>query len=434
MTTTIISFILVLGLLILVHELGHFLVAKKLDVKVEKFSIGFGPKIIAFTRGETEYMISVFPLGGYVKMKGEEPGEALENDPREFASKPVAQRMAIIIAGPLMNLLLTFLLLPLVFMIGVNVPAYLQEEVKIGWVMAGSPAVDAGIKPGDIIRKIDGNEVTSWEKAMTIITSSPGNKLSVEIVRDGLPRRLDLVPHTQENNGAGYAGIVHPMEARVGEIRPGLPASRAGLVKRDLILAINGRQVSHWIEMSNIIQETGEKEVTLSVLREGKILEVKLKPVVDEESKRTIIGITRSEPMRLVKYGLSGAIKEGMLKAAELTSLTLDILKKLFTFNLSIKSLGGPIMIAQATGAAAESGLSDLIYLMAFISLQLGVLNLLPIPVLDGGHVFFLLAEMALRRPVSTKAREIAQQIGFVILITLMLIVSYNDVMRAISF
>lgn len=434
MTTTIISFILVLGLLILVHELGHFLVAKKLDVKVEKFSIGFGPKIIAFTRGETEYMISVFPLGGYVKMKGEEPGEALENDPREFASKPVAQRMAIIIAGPLMNLLLTFLLLPLVFMIGVNVPAYLQEEVKIGWVMAGSPAIDAGIKPGDIIRKIDGNEVTSWEKAMTIITSSPGNKLSVEIVRDGLPRRLDLVPHTQENNGAGYAGIVHPMEARVGEIRPGLPASRAGLVKRDLILAINGRQVSHWIEMSNIIQETGEKEVTLSVLREGNILEVKLKPVVDEESKRTIIGITRSEPMRLVKYGLSGAIKEGMLKAAELTSLTLDILKKLFTFNLSIKSLGGPIMIAQATGAAAESGLSDLIYLMAFISLQLGVLNLLPIPVLDGGHVFFLLAEMALRRPVSTKAREIAQQIGFVILITLMLIVSYNDVMRAISF
>ncbi|MDH3974815.1 MAG: RIP metalloprotease RseP [Deltaproteobacteria bacterium] len=434
MMTTIISFILVLGLLILVHELGHFLVAKKLDVKVEKFSIGFGPKLFAFTRGETEYMVSAFPLGGYVKMKGEEPGEALENDPREFASKPVGQRMAIIIAGPLMNLILTFLLLPLVFMMGVNIPAYLKEEVQIGWVMDDSPAMDAGIEPGDIIRKIDGEEVATWEKAITIITSSPGNKLSVDIVRNGLPRRVDLVPHTQKNNGAGYAGILHPMEARAAEISPGLPAEKAGFVKGDLITAINGRQVRHWIEMSNIIQELGEKEAIISLARDGKSLELKLKPVIDEASKRAIIGISRSEQMRMVKYGFSGAIKEGMNKAVELTSLTLDILKKLFTFNLSIKSLGGPIMIAQATGAAAESGLSELIYLMAFISLQLGVLNLLPIPVLDGGHVFFLLAELALRKPVSTKAREIAQQVGFAILITLMLIVSYNDVMRAISF
>ena len=434
MTTTIVSFILVLGLLILVHELGHFLVAKAFDVKVEKFSIGFGPRLIAFTRGETEYMVSAFPLGGYVKMKGEEPGEELENDPREFASKPVGQRMAIIIAGPLMNLILTFLLLPLVFMMGVNMPAYLQEEVQIGWVMDDSPAKDAGIEPGDIIRTIDGKEVATWEKAMTIISSSPGNKLSIEIIRNGLPRRINLVPHTRENNGAGYAGIVHPMEAKIGEVREGFPAAKAGLMKGDLIRAINGLQVSHWIEMSNLIQKLGEKEATITVLREGKSLQIKLKPVVDETDKRTIIGITRSEQMRMVKYGLLGAIEEGLKKATELTSLTFDILKKLFTFNLSIKSLGGPIMIAQATGAAAASGLSDLIFLMAFISLQLGILNLLPIPVLDGGHVFFLLAELALRRPISTKVREIAQQVGFAILITLMLIVSYNDVMRAISF
>jgi len=432
--TTIVSFILVLGLLILVHELGHFLVAKACDVKVEKFSIGFGPRLIAFTRGETEYMVSAFPLGGYVKMKGEEPGEELENDPREFASKSVGQRMAIIIAGPLMNLILTFLLLPLVFMIGVSMPAYLQQEAEIGWVMDDSPATDASLEPGDIIRKIDGKDIASWEKALTIISSSPGNKLSVHILRNGLPMKVNLVPHTQENNGAGYAGIVHIMEARIGNISPDLPADKAGLVSGDLITAINGSKVRHWIEMSNLIQELGEKEATISVLRDGRNMEVTLKPVIDEASKRTIIGITRSQEMIKVKHDFAGAVSEGIKKAAELTELTFDILKKLFTFNLSIKSLGGPIMIAQATGAAAESGISDLLYLMAFISLQLGVLNLLPIPVLDGGHVFFLLAEMALRKPISTKAREIAQQVGFAILISLMLIVSYNDVIRALSF
>ena len=148
---TLISFIIVLGFLVLVHELGHFLVAKKLDVKVEKFSIGFGPRLFAFTKGETEYMISAIPLGGYVKLMGEEPGEEVVNDPREFASRPVSHRMAIIIAGPLMNLLLTFLLLPLVFMIGVNLPTYIGEEVSVGWVLADSPAEESGFEAGDVV-------------------------------------------------------------------------------------------------------------------------------------------------------------------------------------------------------------------------------------------------------------------------------------------
>lgn len=431
---TIISFVAVLGFLILIHELGHFLMAKKMDVKVEKFSIGFGPRIFAFTRGETEYMVSAFPLGGYVKMMGEEPGEELKKDPREFGSKSVGQRMAIIIAGPLMNLFLAFLLLPIVYIIGVNMPAYLSKEAKVGWVMKDSPSKAAGVSPGDVIKTIDGDDVDNWEEALTIFTSNPDRRLDLGILRDGSYLNIDLIPSSSDGNGGGYSGIVHPMEARIGDVRAGLPAAKAGLKKGDVVTSINGALVSHWIEMSNLIQASGDKEIEVGLMRDGKPFSLTLNPVFDEATKRSVIGIAYAEDMQMVKFGLVDSVREGMYRAADLTMLTFGILKKLFTFDISIKSLGGPIMIAQATGAAAESGISALISLMAFISLQLGVLNLLPIPVLDGGHVFFLLAEMGLRRPISIKTREIAQQIGFAILISLMLIVSYNDIMRAISF
>lgn len=431
---TIISFVAVLGFLILIHELGHFLVAKKMDVKVEKFSIGFGPRIFAFTRGETEYMVSAFPLGGYVKMMGEEPGEELKNDPREFGSKSVGQRMAIIIAGPLMNLFFAFLLLPIVYLLGVNMPTYLAKEAEVGWVMKDSPSQDADVRPGDFIKTIDGSDVENWEEALTIITSNPDRRLTLGILRGSSYLNIDLVPKSSDGNGGGYTGIVHPMQAKIGDVRAGLPAAKAGLKKGDVVTSINGVPVSHWIEMSNLIQESGKKEVEVGIMRDDRRFTLTLSPVFDEASKRSVIGIAYAEDMQMIKFGLVGAVREGMKRALDLTVLTFGILKKLFTFDLSIKSLGGPIMIAQATGAAAESGIAPLISLMAFISLQLGVLNLLPIPVLDGGHVFFLLAEMGLRRPISIKTREIAQQIGFAILISLMLIVSYNDVIRAISF
>ena len=434
MLVTVISFILVLGFLVLIHELGHFLVAKWLGVKVEKFSIGFGPKIASFTKGETQYMISALPLGGYVKMTGEEPDEELTNDPREFGSRPVSHRMAIIIAGPLMNLFLTFVLLPIVFMMGVNMPAYLQEKVEVGWVMDDSPAKDSSLQPGDLIRSIDGEDVETWEEAITIFTSSPGRILTLNILRGSRELKIDLVPRAMDSDGGGYSGIIQPMEPVIAEVNPGMPAGKAGLKKGDIVRYINGREVSHWIEMSDLIKEAAGNEVRVSVLRDGRSLDVTLTPVTDEASGKRVIGITYSQHMELIKFGFAGAVKEGFRRAFDLTYLTFGILKKLFTLDLSIKSLGGPIMIAQATGAAAQSGLSELISLMAFISLQLGVLNLLPIPVLDGGHVFFLSAEMALRRPISIKTREIAQQIGFAILILLMLIVSYNDIMRVLPF
>jgi regulator of sigma E protease len=431
---TLISFIIVLGFLVLVHELGHFLVAKKLDVKVEKFSIGFGPRLFAFTKGETEYMISAIPLGGYVKLMGEEPGEEVVNDPREFASHPVSHRMAIIMAGPLMNLLLTFLLLPLVFMIGVNLPTYIGEEVSVGWVLADSPAEESGFKAGDVVRRIDGKDLENWENAVTVFASNPGRRLNLQVERSGRLVDIYLTPRLMEGNGSGYAGLVHHMAPVIGGVRSASPAGKAGLMAGDRIKSVNGEPVNHWIGMSSRIKASEGKPVHLVIGRGMDEVRLTVTPTKDDASGNYSIGVSYSEPMVLKKFGLVEAVKEGMKRAVDLTILTVGILKKLVTLDLSVKSLGGPIMIAQATGAAAQAGLSEVLSLMAFISLQLGILNLLPIPVLDGGHVFFLLAELGLRKPVSIKTREIAQQIGFAILITLMLVVSYNDIMRVLSF
>jgi len=429
--TTVISFIIVLGFLILIHELGHFLAARKLGVTVEKFSIGFGPRLIGFKKGDTEYMISAFPLGGYVKLLGEEPGEELKNDPGEFGSRPVLHRMAIIIAGPLMNLALAFIVFPIVFMVGVSSPAFLDKEVRVGWVMDGSPAKEAGIQPGDLIISEGGTTLGTWEKAMTLFITSPGRKLSLEILRGDTIVNVNLTP-TFIDGGGGYTGIIQPMEPRVGGVSPGLPADKAGLEKGDLLVSINGQKVTHWVQMSGLIKQSGGNTLTLGIERGREYLDVKLTPIKNVEGGDYIIGVSFKQPSVLKKFGPLSAVREGIKRAFDLTYLTFDVVKRLVTLDLSIKTLGGPIMIAQATGAAAESGTGELLSLLAFISLQLGILNLLPIPVLDGGHVFFLLAEMALRRPVSIKTREIAQQVGFAILIALMLVVSYNDILRII--
>lgn len=432
--TTILSFIIVLGLLVLIHELGHFLVAKKLGVKVEKFSIGFGPKLVGFKRGETEYLISVFPLGGYVKMMGEEPSEETEIDPRGYSAQPVLHRMAIIIAGPCMNLALTFLLLPIVFMMGVNVPAFLDDEARVGWVMKDSPAMEEGVLPGDIIRDIDGKTVETWEDATIIFVSNPGIKLSMSIERNGTLINKNIVPKTSDSDGGGLSGIIPPRVPVFGGIKVGFPADKAGLKKGDIVTAINEKAVTHWVEMSNFIRESGGEKISLTVKRGDENISVELTPALDEASKKYVIGVGYGETTKLKKFGFSESIREGVNKGLDLTYLTFDVLKKLVTGQLSIATLGGPIMIAQATGAAASAGFAEVIFLMAFISLQLGIMNLLPIPVLDGGHVFFLLSELALRKPLSIKTREMAQQIGFVLLILLMVIVSFNDIKRMLSF
>jgi regulator of sigma E protease len=431
---TIVAFILVLGVLIFIHELGHFMVAKWVGVRVEKFSLGFGPKLLGFKRKETEYLISLLPLGGYVKLSGESPEEELRNDPSEFASRSVGDRARIVIAGPVMNLLLALLLFPVVFMIGTEVPGYLKQPPILGYVEADSPGAEAGFKPGDTIERVDGTAISAWGDLDNIIMTNPGITMTVSFLRDGAFMETTLTPHTNEAYGTGYAGLVYQIEPGIGGLTPGYPAEIAGLKLGDRIVSIEGTPVQHWNQIPQLIAEYEDKEIAFTVQRGEERQTFFIKPRAEEVNGQTrhYIGISPLMETVIEQYGVFESLKKGTVKFGEMTVMTFYVLKRLVTRKLSMKTLGGPIMIAQITGQAAKSGVSNLLLFMAFLSLNLGILNLLPIPVLDGGHIAFLFIEFVRGKPLGVKKMEIAQQIGLVILILLMIVVTYNDLQRII--
>ncbi len=436
--TTLLFFIVALGILIFVHEFGHFIVAKRQRVKVETFSLGFGPRLIGFRRGDTDYRISLFPLGGYVKMLGEDPSEPGSDDPRSFSKKGVWQRVKIVLFGPLMNLGLSLILMPIVFMIGRPQPAYLDQVPTVMAVRAESPAAEAGFATGDTIITIDGDEVTSWESVMNaVLLAKPGTVMGVEVDRDGQRHTLMPVVGKMPEMQGGYLGV-EPMlflgnEAVIDGLAPGGPADEAGLKKGDTVLAFNGKPVLDWLDLTQKVNANEGEPASITVARaDGSRQNVEIVPAYSEEYGRWLIGIrkdrTSGVPMVTKQYGFFSALVKGTQENAKLFMLTLTVLKRLVTFQLSYKVLGGPIIIAKTSAAAASSGLAPFIFFLAFLSMQLCILNLLPIPILDGGHMVFLGIEAVRRRPVSVRAREIAAQVGFVVLISLMLLVTINDI------
>lgn len=433
MIQTIVVFIAVLGFLIFVHELGHFLVARWVGVRVLRFSLGFGPKIYSKTVGHTEYMVSAIPLGGYVKMAGDDPSQESTKGPEEFSSRTLGERTRIVLAGPLMNILIAFLLMPLVFMLGTHAPAFLEQPPVVGWVQDDSPARTAGFAIGDRIEAIDDRAVATWEEAVTRLASRPEATVEIAVDRAGERKILSLVVPAQFDDGAGSLGFLPDKPAIIGVVSPGKPAAVAGLKPGDEIVSLNGESILNWYQMSDAIQRAGANPLTVTYRRDGAEASVAITPVRDEAAKRWMIGIGGKESMVFRQYGAVESVGLGVKKMWELTRLTFDVLGQLFTGNLSIKALGGPIMIAQVTGEAADSGFSDLVRLVAFISLQLGIMNLLPIPVLDGGWLLFFLIEAVIGHPLNRRGQEIAQTVGFVLLITLALVVSYNDIMRIIG-
>lgn len=433
MIHTVIVFILVLGFLIFVHELGHFLVARWTGVRVLRFSLGFGPKIYAKTVGGTEYMVAAIPLGGYVKMAGDEPGQDLTQSPEEFASRTLWERTRIVLAGPAMNIVIAFALMPLVFMMGIHAPAFLAEPPVVGWVQEGSMGATAGFAVGDRITSIGGHEVATWEQAVTQIVTHPDSTVDIVVDRSGEPKTIPITVPAQLDSGVTSLGLLPDKPAVVGAISPGKPAALAGLKPGDEIISLDGEPIRNWYQMSEAIQQRHDKLLTFGYRRDGVESSVAVTPVFDDVSKRWMIGIGGKEPVVFRQYPVGEAMVLGVQKMWELTRLTFDVLGQLFTGNLSIKALGGPIMIAQVTGEAADSGFSDVVRLVAFISLQLGIMNLLPIPVLDGGWLLFFLIEAVIGHPLNKRGMEIAQTLGFVLLITLAVIVSYNDIMRIIG-
>jgi regulator of sigma E protease len=435
---TILAGIIMLGVLVFVHEFGHFCVAKWAGVKVLKFSLGFGPKLVSRQWGETEYMICAVPLGGYVQMLGEGGGEDGEGAPltaeerqRSFADKPVSRRTAIVAAGPLMNLIFPFLIMPVAYLVGVQLPAYLDQPACAGHVVADSDAGRSGFTAGDCLTAINGEPVASWNDANLALISHAGSPLQVTVHRAYQVLTLKMTPADGGLEGLQSVGLFPRQDAVVGGLAPGMPARAAGIEVGDRILAIDGTPIHSWYDLKVAIQQGGGAPQTFQIERAGKSLKLTLKPVREEgDGTDYLIGIAPAQDTVFKRFGPVEAIRAGAQRSLELIKLTLVFIQKLFAGHVSAKNIGGPITVVQIAGQAAQTDFSSILSVLAFLSIQLGILNLFPIPILDGGHLFFNLFEAVLRRPLSLRTREIAQQIGLVLLILLMVLAFYNDIVR----
>jgi regulator of sigma E protease len=412
---------IVLGVLIFVHEAGHFFVAKLFRVRVLVFSLGFGKRILGFRRGGTDYRISVIPLGGYVRMAGDTPEEGRTGAPDEFLSKPKWQRFLILVAGPLMNLLIAITFVAALDMTGVPTTTL---SPKIGELVPNKPAARAGLKPGDTIVAIDGEPIKDFDDVRLAVSTHAGSPLRVDYVRDGQRRTTTLTPVAEQGEFGqmGIAGFYPYYEPVVG-VSPGSPAARGGLRTGDRILAANGKPIAQLTELKPMFGTGGP--VALTVQRGSQRLNLTV-PAAKPDPDDTLRGIGLPVEFRKLPFGpaVSDAVHENV-KMARVSFMTIG---RMLRGEGSVKELSGPVAIAKISGAAVRLGLKPMISLMAMISLQLGIMNLLPIPVLDGGHIMILLIEGVVGHDLSLRVKERIQQVGFAALATLMLVVIYNDV------
>jgi regulator of sigma E protease len=427
--TSFLAFIFVLGVLVFVHELGHFLAARRIGVRVLTFSLGFGPKLLAFKRGDTEYCISAIPLGGYVKMAGENPDDARTGASDEFLSKSKWERFQVLIMGPVMNLALAIVVMALVLYQGAPQAAFSSRPPVIGSVESGSVAESGGIRPGDLVVSVDGREVETWDRFAMAIGTKANRQVSLVLVRDGKPLNLLLTPRPVDKFETGQIGVGPTRRPQVAGLVNGGPAEQAGLRTGDVIISANGEAVSTDTRFIEIIRAHGTRPLVIEVERNGQRRTITVTPRQDADIVRIGATISPIETVS-VKPGIVEAFQLSVERNWEWTVLIFETLKGLFTRDTSVKQLMGPVGIAGLSGEAAEAGWLPLFTLMALISLNLGIMNLMPIPVLDGGHIAILAVEGLSRRDFSMKVKEKMLLAGFVLLITLMVTVIYNDLTR----
>jgi regulator of sigma E protease len=442
--------VVALGVLIFIHELGHFLVAKAMGVGVERFSLGFGPRIVSFRGGETEYCISIVPLGGYVKMTGEEAhGEdaihpATEEPPadpaKSFAAKPLWSRALIVFAGPGMNFVLAAAIFAVMF-IAIGVPVI---DPTIGRMSPDSAAAQAGLRLRDQVVAIDGKTVEHWGEIEEAVTRAGGRSLTFTVLRNGARQDVTVAPRkvpvkTPFNEPAEVWSIgARPYTAPVvGEVRPGMPAAAAGFQARDRIVALNGQPIETWEELAEGISTRADQPLTLRIERAGAPMDIPVTPkeevdrdALGNETKVGRIGIAPATTESYKRYGPATAVVRGFVHTWDVTAITAVSMWKLVTGKIPASNLGGPIQIGIVVGQAAQQGLARYAELVAAISINLAILNLLPVPMLDGGHLLFFAIEAVLGRPLSLRKREIAQQVGLALLLLLMGFALYNDVWR----
>jgi regulator of sigma E protease len=427
--TTILSFIFVLGVLIFVHELGHFIMARRIGVRVLTFSLGFGPKLLTVKRGDTEYCISAIPLGGYVKMAGENPEDNRTGAPDEFLSKTKWQRFQVLVMGPVMNLALALVVMALVLYQGAPVPAFETQPVVVGGFEEPSVARESGIQIGDRILAIDGTPVPNWKDLSMIIAPKAHRAITLEIDRAGSRREITLTPAGLSKFEIGDIGVIPEIHPQVRSVTPGEPAEAAGLRAGDVVLAAAGERDVEYARLVDIIRAHPNTPFELILRRDGRTQPLTVTPHVVDGVARVGAFFYQAEMIE-TDPTLLQAFKLSAEQNWEWTTLIMTTLKGLFTRETPMKQLMGPIGIAEMSGNAAETGWVSLFTLMAMISLNLGLLNLMPIPVLDGGHILILALEGVSRRDFSMKVKEKMLMVGFVLLLTLMVTVIYNDLAR----
>ncbi len=448
--TTLLAFVFTLALLILVHEFGHYLVARWCGVRVLRFSVGFGRVLLCRTdRRGTQWALSAFPLGGYVKMLDEREGPVAPADlPHAFNRKGVWSRIAIVAAGPAANLLLAVTLYGLLYATGM--PAL---RPLVGEPVAGTPAAMAGLRNGEEVLRINGEQVDSWQDLHLLLLRHGFGARSVEVeTRDAAGhiaiRRLDLSGVDQaafERDPLGQAGLSRyspPLAPVIGEVQPGGVAERAGLMPGDRITRIGEREVTRWEEAVEAIRAHPGTPMRLEILRDGRLHVLELTPQSARQGGQSIgrIGagprVDESVLRALqteVRYPLPEALWRAVEKTWELSVFTLEMLGRMLIGQVSLQNLSGPITIADFAGQSASAGLVPFITFLALISISLGVLNLLPVPILDGGHLLYYLAELVIGRPLSEHIQEIGQRVGIVLIGLLMFLALYNDLFRLLS-
>jgi regulator of sigma E protease len=426
--TSLLAFLFVLGVLVFVHELGHFLVARFHGVRCLTFSLGFGPKLIQTKRGDTVYCVSAIPLGGYVKMAGESAEDEREGKDDEFLSKSKWQRFQILIAGPAMNLILAVVVLTVVLYQGAQVPVFQDEPPVVGSVTDDSPAATAGVRPGDRILSVAGREVDTWEELYNAVYPRADREIEVVLRRDGNVRSINVTPVGQTKYNLGDLGVVPSISPQVASLQSSNSAARdAGILVGDVIEGVDGRAVNQ-NSLIEIINENPNIPLTLQIRRDGVQQDLVVTPnLIDGVG---LIGVFLDAEMRTIEPGPFEAFTMSLEQNYELSTTIFQTLAGLITRDTPVSQLVGPVGIAQASGDAAAFGWISLFGLMSFISLNLGILNLLPIPILDGGHIAIMAMEGVSRRDFSVQLKEKMLLVGFALLMTLMVTVIYNDLTR----
>jgi regulator of sigma E protease len=438
----IVGVILVLGVMVLVHEWGHFIVARMCGVRVDVFSIGFGPRLFGWKKGPTDYRVSALPLGGYVRMAGQDLSEVDSGDkpptgaPDELMSKPRWQRALISFAGPAVNLLFPILLLTGLYAVaGVPYPAYLDAPVRVTGMSPNAEAAPSLLKAGDTILSINGVATPKWEQALLALSKvGPNSTIKMEIDESGVRRTIE-VPVKDVSDPSKVLGYA-PIRPIIDQVAPGTPADRAGLREGDVITAVNGNKIEYWEQFRQATQSSNGQPMTLDLNRQGQAVQLTVTPkkgAADTDEKVYQIGVLPRDETEYKHVSFSESVRLSGEKTVDTIGQTVDAVGKLFSGRVSIKQLQGPVGISHMAGQAVRRGPMDVIFLMVVISVNLGILNLLPIPILDGGNILLLGVEGIMRRDLSLSFKERFVQVGLVFLLVIFAVVMYNDILRRLS-